>query len=148
MAKDLMSAEEWGAVWTARSRAREFKERVKDIALFGIVRMIRKWADQCNDQVDTITELGCAPGVMLRWVHRACPRADLCGVDYAEEGLEQAKIRLKQSGIQAELMLGDVFTFDPPHKSSLVVSFGLIEHFSDPVEVLRCHAKFAIPGGR
>ncbi len=148
MAKDLMSAQEWGTVWTGRSKAREFKERVKDVALTGIVRMIRRWSGQCSDSVDSITELGCAPGVMLRWVHRACPKAMLHGVDYAPEGLDQAETRLKTLNIHAKLMLGDVFVFDPPHKSQLVVSFGLIEHFSDPIEVLRCHARFALPGGR
>jgi len=148
MTKDLMSADEWGMVWRRRSKAREFKERVKNVALAGMAEMIRGWADQCDQPVESITELGCAPGVMLRWVHRACPNAELYGVDYAQEGLEQAKDRLRAAKIPLNLMLGDVFTFDPPHKSPLVVSFGLIEHFSDPVEILRCHARFTTPGGR
>lgn len=146
MTQDMMSSEEWSKVWGSRRLGRNFKERVKDRALHGLTVLIRGWADRC-DPAPSIIELGCAPGVMMRRIHRAVPGAELRGVDYSENGLEQTKSSLAALGIQADLMLGDIFSFTPRCLSDLVVSFGLIEHFSDPAEVLRLHRRFAKPGG-
>lgn len=146
MARDMMSSEEWGKVWKSRSRSLSFKERVKDRALHDLSMLIRNWADRC-EPVPSIMELGCAPGVMMRRIHRTVPKAKLYGIDYSESGLEQTKKILASFGIDADLMLGDIFSFPPRDLSDLVVSFGLIEHFTDPVEVIRMHRKFAKPGG-
>lgn len=141
-----MSSEEWGKVWGSRKLGRNFKERVKDRALHGLSMLIRSWADRC-DPVPSIIELGCAPGVMMRRIQRAVPEAKLRGIDYSENGLEQTIKSIASFGIDADLMLGDIFSFAPPYLSDLVVSFGLIEHFTDPAEVIRIHRKFAKPGG-
>jgi SAM-dependent methyltransferase len=146
MAQDMMSPEEWGKVWDSRRLGRNFKEKVKDRALHDLSLLIKSWADRC-DPAPSIMELGCAPGVMMRRIKRAVPEAKLSGIDYSENGLEQTKKSLADSGIEADLMLGDIFSFTPSHLSDLVVSFGLIEHFTDPAEVIRIHRKFAKPGG-
>ncbi len=42
---------------------------------------------------------------------------------------------------------GDIFLFDSDEKVDLVLSCGLIEHFIDPSEAVKAHAKFVLPGG-
>lgn len=146
MAQDMMSSEEWGKVWQSRRRGLNFKEMIKDRALHDLTMLIRNWADQCGS-APSIIELGCAPGEMLRRIKSAVPEAKLMGIDYSENGLEQTKKNLASFGINADLLLGDIFSFTPAHVSDLVVSFGLIEHFTDPAELIRMHRKFAKPGG-
>ena len=147
MAHDMMSSEEWSATWESRRKGLDLKERVKDVALRGFIVVIRRWIRQCGMTNPSIVELGCAPGVMMRWIQRACPGATLRGVDYSQKGIDQTKVRLTKFGIHADLVHGDVFSLTPLKLSDLAVSFGLIEHFSDPVEVLRMHRKFVRPGG-
>jgi 2-polyprenyl-3-methyl-5-hydroxy-6-metoxy-1,4-benzoquinol methylase len=146
MSKDMMSSEEWGKVWSSRRRGQIIKERVKNRALHGLTMLIKSWADLCEPE-PSIVELGCAPGEMLRRIKSAVPEAKLKGIDYSENGLEQTKKSLQEYGINADLILGDIFSFTPSSLSDLVVSFGLIEHFTDPAEVIRMHRKFAKPGG-
>lgn len=147
MTQDLMSAEEWGAVWESRRKESGFKSRVKDVVLYGFIVMIRRWIRRCGAEFPSVIELGCAPGVMLRWINRACPEAELQGLDYSQNGIDQTKIKMAESGIKVDLMQNDIFSFTPSKLSDLVVSFGLIEHFRDPVEMLRMHRKFAKPSG-
>jgi SAM-dependent methyltransferase len=146
MAKDMMSPEEWGRVWDSRRHFFNIKERVKERVLRDLTLLIRSWADCCGPN-PLVIELGCAPGFMLRRIKRAAPYARLSGLDYSENGVEQTKKNLASCGMEADLMLGDIFTFTPRQTCDLVVSFGLMEHFSNPVEVVRAHSKFAKPGG-
>ena len=147
MADDLMSSDQWSAVWKARALGGAVKDRVKNWVLRDFLSLLQGWALKCESSQPKVIELGCAPGVMLNLVNRALPQAVLRGVDYSQEGLLQTKQRLQHSGIAAELLEGDIYTLNPEQKSDLVVSFGLIEHFSDPADMLRQHRKFARPGG-
>lgn len=46
-----------------------------------------------------------------------------------------------------DIVEADLFTYQPPEKFDLVLSFGLIEHFSDTQFIINEHLKFLKPGG-
>lgn len=94
-----------------------------------------------------VLELGCAPGKMLAWV-AAGLRAQVSGLDYSDRGIDWARQLTRKLGIPADLRAEDVFhTSFPPASFDLVYSFGLIEHFDDPREIVRAHVGLARPGG-
>ncbi len=97
-------------------------------------------------QAMDVLELGCAPGSMLLRMHQQRPHHRYQGVDMAEQGLRITSERLRAAGIAAELRQGDARTIDPCGGADLVVSFGLIEHFDDPSEILRAHVRLARRG--
>lgn len=145
-----MSSTEWSTVWEdflIFSRFGRFKEWVKKAVLKDFIRLIRSWAKRSGKANPIILELGCAPGLMLERIHKACPEGCIRGIDYSSDGLEITRQKLRKEGISAELIEQDIFDGDPVCRADLVVSFGLIEHYDDPVEILRAHRKFARPSG-
>jgi 2-polyprenyl-3-methyl-5-hydroxy-6-metoxy-1,4-benzoquinol methylase len=94
-----------------------------------------------------IIELGCAPGRMLRELFLMRPDHNYFGIDYSADGLAITKQFLKESRIDAELIYGDIRTYIPDRTYDMVVSFGLVEHFDDPSEILEAHKKFAHKNG-
>lgn len=94
-----------------------------------------------------LLELGCAPGRLLQALAEVGPHHHLSGVDFAEQALTRTRLELERQGIRAALHLADVREFTPPVPYDLVVSFGLIEHFTDPVEILTHHVRLVRPGG-
>ncbi len=151
--RDLTDATSWDAIWRragggtegARSalRARLPWVRALDTVL---VALLDRAAPRGAGGIDVL-ELGCAPGAMLERMHRLRPQHRYHGLDIAAAGLAVAAARLTRAGISARLAQGDLRTADPGAGVDLVVSFGLIEHFSDPAEVVAGHARFARPGG-
>jgi trans-aconitate methyltransferase len=93
-----------------------------------------------------VLELGCAPGSMLVKLHGLRPANSYFGMDSAPRGLAAARQLLAATGVDAQLHLGDLreVRLSPV---DLVVSFGLIEHFEDPTEIMSHHRQFLSPGG-
>jgi SAM-dependent methyltransferase len=94
-----------------------------------------------------ILELGCAPGRMIQRLHAVGPQHRYHGIDYSPVGIAQAREFLRDARIEARMYEGDIRAVKLPQRVDLVVSFGLIEHFEDPVPMLRQHARFCRPGG-
>ncbi|MET3978475.1 SAM-dependent methyltransferase [Mucilaginibacter sp. UYP25] len=46
-----------------------------------------------------------------------------------------------------DIVEADLFTYQPPEKFDLVLSFGLIEHFNDTQFIINEHLRFLKPGG-
>jgi len=93
-------------------------------------------------------EIGCAPGKLLAWVAHAF-HAKVTGIDYSDVGLSHARKLFRALAISGDLRQENVFdstladsTFD------LIYSIGVIEHFDDPRDIVKCHIRFAVPGGR
>lgn len=71
------------------------------------------------------------------------------GIDYSAVGCEQAKQLLDRAGVTGNIVEAD---FDSPPEELIsafdfVVSFGVVEHFTDTAEIVRSLAKFLAPGG-
>lgn len=67
---------------------------------------------------------------------------------YIHEGLIKellAKNGLKDGDIN--IIESDLFNYTPEQKYDMVLSFGLIEHFSDTASIIKTHLQFLKPGG-
>jgi 2-polyprenyl-3-methyl-5-hydroxy-6-metoxy-1,4-benzoquinol methylase len=110
-------------------------------------RMICRMLDAIGKKQAEILELGCAPGTVLERVHRLRPQFRLAGIDYSEEGIGITRERLVSLGIEADIYCGDFRKLSLPKQYDAAVSFGLIEHFENPIEILKSHENFVAPGG-
>jgi len=108
--------------------------------------VLRQFVDVLPTKTPAILELGCAPGLMLECIAGVAPSARLFGIDYSPVGVSVTRRRLESAGIEATIVQGDFRTAELASDISLVVSFGLIEHFDDPTPILRQHMRFGGAG--
>ena len=144
---DLTSANYWEKQWAATDVSRDRLAPLRAISQWKFDRMICRMLDTVPSARAEVLELGCAPGSMLQRIHRLRSQLRLTGIDYAEEGAKTTAAMLASLGLPRNVHVGDVRTFELPTKFDLVTSFGLIEHFDDPAEIIRCHSRFCRPGG-
>lgn len=99
------------------------------------------------DSASTI-ELGCGRSVWLPFFATSFG-FEVAGLDYSEAGCEQARVLLARDRVDGNIRHGDIFNPPPDMlgRYDLVISFGLVEHFSDTADCLRHCAAFARPGG-
>lgn len=150
MAKDMMGPEKWASEWYSRKTRGvkdEIKQRLKRWALKDFNRMIGMLIDLGTKSKMDVIELGCAPGLILKELYLLRPAHNYFGIDYSLEGLAITRTFLEENGIKAELIHADIRTYVPDRTYDLVVSFGLIEHFDDPVKILEAHKKFVAEDG-
>jgi len=113
------------------------------------LRVLRKHLPR--DASLRLLEVGCAPGELLTSLCSALGYQPF-GLEYAPAGVEETRRTFLHNGLPLDnIVLGDLF--DPAiHREynetyDVVSSFGLIEHFDDPTEAIRCHLKLLRPGG-
>ncbi len=145
---DLTTATYWDQTWTTQPpRSVRLLERLRRVTHWKFDRMLGRLVDAIGKPNADILELGCAPGTILEHIHRLRPGHRLHGIDFSPDGCRMAEERFAAAGLPVTLHQGDVRTVALPRRYDLVLSCGFIEHFADPVEILRCHARFAAPGG-
>jgi 2-polyprenyl-3-methyl-5-hydroxy-6-metoxy-1,4-benzoquinol methylase len=98
-----------------------------------------------------VLEIGSAPGVRLLWLHRQFGYQPY-GVEYTAAGAATNRTILAGHGFPANHVIeADFFApeLQQRHREAfdVVCSFGFLEHFSDPAEVVRRHAELVRPGG-
>lgn len=92
-------------------------------------------------------EIGCAPGRLLAWVAVEL-QANVCGLDFSPTGCAAARDTLLHLRVGADIRCEDVFENSFDHGSfDVVTSFGLIEHFDNPMPVVQRHLELLRPGG-
>jgi SAM-dependent methyltransferase len=70
------------------------------------------------------------------------------GVDYSKKGCELAEIRLKDEGItDYKIHEGDFFKFKTKEGFNIVMSFGVVEHFSDMSQLIKLFSKILCDDG-
>lgn len=91
-------------------------------------------------------EIGCAPGgISAEFCSRLGYESN--GIDYAADPRDIER-RIRASGAAVgEIRREDFLTWEPERQYDIVASFGFIEHFADPHEVVDRHFKLARPGG-
>lgn len=96
-----------------------------------------------------LIEIGCGTSRWLPYFHRRFGFA-VSGIDYTAAGVGGARAILDNAAIPGDIRQGDLF--DPPPSwvghFDVVVSFGLVEHFEDPVQVIAACRRYLRPGGR
>jgi SAM-dependent methyltransferase len=145
--RDLTTASFWSQVWSegeprdgSSGRIARWTDRLRD-------RLVRELLDRsCPDGTDVL-ELGCAPGAMLELIHRLRGDLRLHGVDFSELGVAATRARFAPRGIGVTVHHDDLRRFDPPCRYDAVLSFGLVEHFEEPLDVVAHHVRLAKPGG-
>lgn len=95
-----------------------------------------------------LVEVGCARSQALPVLAKRLG-ISVAGVDYSPNGCEQTRIMMKREGVSGEVYCSDIFAVPESLKASfdVVVSFGLIEHFSKTNEIVAALAALLKPGG-
>lgn len=94
-----------------------------------------------------ILEIGCAGSKWLRYFAEVFGYR-VSGIDYSELGCEQAREILTRHGIAGEVFCRDFFADAPDLDGcfDVVFSYGFLEHFDDPLTVLKRAVRFCRPG--
>lgn len=91
-------------------------------------------------------EVGCAGGNYLAYLAKYLGYK-ASGIDYSDE-IERTRKLFEFYGLpEPTLYKEDFFSFKPPQPYDVVCSFGFIEHFDNPSDIIRQHAKLVAPGG-
>lgn len=94
----------------------------------------------------SVLEIGAAPG---KWLS-IFPKDSfaVAGIEYSQLGINALRENMELLGIKPlELIHGDFFVVEPRPDFDIVMSLGFIEHFEDPVAVIRRHIDWLRPGG-
>lgn len=95
-----------------------------------------------------LVEVGCARSQALPVLSRRLG-VSVAGIDYSPNGCEQTRVMMKREGVNGEVHCSDIFAIPDSLKGKfdVVVSFGLIEHFSNTNEIVSALAGLLKPGG-
>ena len=95
-----------------------------------------------------LLEVGCARSAWLPYFGREFG-FELHGLDYSELGCRQERTILVKAGLEGEVTCADLFTPPPDLLGAfdVVVSFGVVEHFSDTLAATRALAALLRPDG-
>jgi len=104
-----------------------------------------------SDNTRSVIEIGCAPGeriIDFASRYRYIPY----GVEYTEVGVISTRDKFKAYGIpENHCIYSDVFDplFQNKYKNTFdsVISFGVIEHFTNVNEIINAHLNILKPGG-
>jgi SAM-dependent methyltransferase len=138
MANDLTSATYWGERQEVTGVPRD-REAVKDL-LDAVEPYLKEYRDQ------QWIELGCSPGHISALLYRRLPFKP-SGVDFSPQANLYKESMRHIGGADATLYQYDIFDFFPPAPFDVVMSFGLIEHFTNPDEILEQHIRICRKGG-
>jgi SAM-dependent methyltransferase len=141
MEKNLTDRSFWKSFWESRIG---LIFNIKKDYIFGdiLAKLI------AEKGAKTAIELGGFPGYYAIYLKKY-EDIDTTLLDYfIHQGLVNellAKNGLKEDDIK--IIEADLFTYEPTVQSDMVLSFGLIEHFSDTKHIIERHLPFLKPGG-
>lgn len=101
-----------------------------------------------NNQNKLLVEVGCARSAVLPLFAKRLG-FQVSGIDYSPNGCEQSRLMLKREEVQGNIYCCDIFSIpdDLVERFDVVVSFGLIEHFSDTTAIVTALSRLVRPGG-
>lgn len=96
-----------------------------------------------------LLEIGCGGSALLPYFASRFG-FDVSGIDYSESGCRLAEQLCRERGCSAQIVCADAC--DPPREMfgafEAVVSFGVVEHFTDAAAAIDAFARFLVTGGR
>ena len=138
----LTSVEQWDSIWSSPPRMRLPSGLL--VSTCNLQRLLRKHIKPGM----RVLELGCAPGKTLSWVAKILC-AEVAGLDYSKRGIRFSRQLFRALDIDSDLRCEDVFTTTfEPGGFDIVYSAGVMEHFENPREIVRCHVTLLKPGGK
>lgn len=95
-----------------------------------------------------LVEVGCARSAVLPLFAKKLG-FQVSGIDYSPNGCEQTRLILRREDVQGEVFCCDIFAIpdDLVERFDVVVTFGLIEHFSNTTEIVTALSRLIKPGG-
>lgn len=93
-----------------------------------------------------LLEIGCAPGGWLDYFYKNF-KYKVFGIEYTRKGYEDTLKNLKLLKTVGDIINEDIFEYKTSDKYNVVASFGLIEHFDDPTDVIKKHVELLNEGG-
>jgi 2-polyprenyl-3-methyl-5-hydroxy-6-metoxy-1,4-benzoquinol methylase len=135
----------WDDLWSAAADEQNERAGYYDRVLVEILDRVFAGAAKG----ETCLEVGCGNSRHLPLVAIRYGLA-VAGLDYTEIGCRTAREHLQHAGVEAPVYQRDLFdpNDDLQERFDHVISFGLIEHFEDPVAVLKVMRRFLKPSGR
>lgn len=151
--RDVAGQEYWAEEWRGSFELRPEDERDRGWRNHVTIRFDELFVRFLPEVKSTsenlrVTEIGCARS---RWLPYFARRfgATVAGLDYTQNGCEQARQMLAASKVDGQIHHGDLF--EPPPDllgaSDVVFSWGLVEHFEDTTGAIRALERFVRPGG-
>ena len=142
--KKLTEEKNWDKVWEEYSLPQVVKTKSNPYYVEILDIFFHKYLPK--DESFEFLELGCAPG---RWLHYFNKEFGykVSGLDNSPVGFEMTKKNLEILGVRANLYFGDVLNYKFNKKFNVVFSFGLVEHFDPPLEIIRRHLDLTKPKG-
>ena len=141
MKNNLTDRSFWKAFWESK---KDLIFYIKPDYVFGdiLAKLIKE------NGIKSAVELGGFPGYYSIYLKKY-EHLDTTLFDYyVHEGL--VKQLLAKNGLQdgdIKIIEADLFNYTPAEKYDMVLSFGLIEHFSDTKAIINTHLQFLKPGG-
>lgn len=138
----LADAQFWDRYWENRT----LPDRVNPNFSFdrSLAAFLSKFLE--HDPAKSAFEIGCAPGKWLLFLNETFGY-EIEGLDYSNVGIAKTYENWEAAGRGGKLFEGDFFEFQSAKEYDLVYSFGFIEHFAQPEEVIVKHVKLVKPGG-
>lgn len=166
--RDLTTKQHWDRVWggtpgaSGQRPVSPFKRAARRVlgprvlALKDAHNNDHLWRDLLprflpRDPALTVIEVGSAPGLRLL-EFRARMGCVPYGVEYSDTGVETNRRLFREHDLPEEQVIhADFFAEDFQSRYrdrfDIVISWSFLEHFSDPVDVVRKHAAILRPGG-
>jgi len=123
----------------------------------GLFSSYKLLLDECFDRIRrqtgrtrlSVIDCGCGEGLIMRFIAEQFEDVEVWGIEYSD-AIEKARGMGERLNLPFNLVCGDLLKeWDPQFigKFDAVISFGLIEHFERPNEILSQMAKALTPGG-
>jgi len=139
----------WDKSWRRRSSEPAFRHWSSDLMISGLDRFLSGDPRYRFPEGGTLLEIGCGnsnllPYFVQRW------KLSVEGIDYSEEGCNQARKSLSRYGVPGTVHLGDLFAPPPglDGRFDAVISSGVVEHFEDQTKCIAAMRAFLGPAGR
>jgi len=141
----LTSENYWSETWHARQNRPIDPTHHYDRDLITCFDLARS---TLGDGAARVLEIGCGDSVWLPFLAQRYGWS-VSGIDFSPVGCALARKHLAEAGVAGEILERELFSpnqdlFD---QFQVVYSGGFVEHFSDPVAVIRLMSEFLSPGG-
>ena len=140
---DLTNQADWDSHWASRSFLLRRRWMLRERGW----RRFLAYALRDVPPSGSLLELGCAPGRVACRHALLRPDLTLDGVDFSETGVEKARQVYEMLSMKGRLFIQDIRA-ELPTLYDVVCSYGLLEHFDNPQEIVACHVSHVEPGGK
>ena len=92
---------------------------------------------QCNIKINNYFEFGCAPGSIMSYINKEY-NSKVSGLDLIDKKIIEEYLK-KYNITNYQIFEGDINNFKTDKKYDFVGSYGLIEHFENPEQIIEKH---------